>query len=414
MGIWMRAGKHCWPDWATYGCWRSSDGIAARCIFSRVCWRSSDSTTAHCILVESVTSPQCCFRISLGWHLHFTLREETIQHWKKYLTWMWTWVQAWKIQAEANDELERLLQSSPLLPESTWSSKALFSTLTSHWGWLYADVGLVILLQETCLEHHVRDWIIFSNPISPRGQSIIESKKPICFYCCLQMLETKFEMTFKAEMISLISSCCSVLACLLCQENSLCDDVLLLFVPMHFFFVHGFSKHLNWEEMVMILIWNHFSLADLWNTCWWWHNFCKFYSNKMKLCFVYMPGARCQVPGDVCNIPCQHAPTLWAMTFISLHVVFAATIVVNMCISSKSVNSCVTRIFVYALKDIIHTPYYPSIFIFWEWSKVYNKIFSALSIHVQYNSITYCTREEGGIPKNTTGWIVNHGLNHHH
>jgi hypothetical protein len=26
---------------------------------------------------------------------------------------------AWKIQAEANDELERLLQSSPLLPEST-------------------------------------------------------------------------------------------------------------------------------------------------------------------------------------------------------------------------------------------------------------------------------------------------------
>jgi hypothetical protein len=33
-------------------------------------------------LVESLTSPQCCFRISLGWHLHFTLREETIQHWK--------------------------------------------------------------------------------------------------------------------------------------------------------------------------------------------------------------------------------------------------------------------------------------------------------------------------------------------
>lgn len=31
-------------------------------------------------LVESVTSPQRCFRISLGWHLHFTLREETIQH----------------------------------------------------------------------------------------------------------------------------------------------------------------------------------------------------------------------------------------------------------------------------------------------------------------------------------------------
>lgn len=31
-------------------------------------------------LVESVTSPQHCFRISLGWHLHFTLREETIQH----------------------------------------------------------------------------------------------------------------------------------------------------------------------------------------------------------------------------------------------------------------------------------------------------------------------------------------------
>jgi hypothetical protein len=61
-----------------------------------------------------------------------------------------------------------------------------------------------------------------------------------------------------------------------------------------------------------------------------------------------------------------------------------------------------------------HTPYYPSIFIFWEWSKVYNKIFSALSIHVKYNSITYCTREEGGIPKNTKGWIVNHGLNHHH
>jgi hypothetical protein len=31
-------------------------------------------------LVESVTSLQQCFRISLGWHLHFTLREETIQH----------------------------------------------------------------------------------------------------------------------------------------------------------------------------------------------------------------------------------------------------------------------------------------------------------------------------------------------
>jgi hypothetical protein len=61
----------------------------------------------------------------------------------------------------------------------------------------------------------------------------------------------------------------------------------------------------------------------------------------------------CQVAGDVCNIPCQHAPTLWAMTFILWHVVFDVTIAVNMCISSYSVNSCVTRIFAHTLQDLI-------------------------------------------------------------
>jgi hypothetical protein len=60
--------------------------------------------------------------MALAFHIerrnHTTLKEKNIQQ-GKYLTWMRAWVQAWKIQAEANDELERLLQSSPLLPEST-------------------------------------------------------------------------------------------------------------------------------------------------------------------------------------------------------------------------------------------------------------------------------------------------------
>jgi len=76
------------------------------------------------------------------------------------------------------------------LSKTLFSSEVIFDKMDLPWK--APDVGLVILLQETCLEHHIRDWIIF---ISPWGQSIIESKKPICFYCCLQMLETKFEMT---------------------------------------------------------------------------------------------------------------------------------------------------------------------------------------------------------------------------
>ncbi len=83
MGIWMRAGKHCWPDWAPYGCWRSSDGIAAHCTFSRVCWRSSDSTTAHCnfgrIYDIAATLLQNFSGMALAFHIerrnHTTLKE---------------------------------------------------------------------------------------------------------------------------------------------------------------------------------------------------------------------------------------------------------------------------------------------------------------------------------------------------
>jgi hypothetical protein len=108
----------------------------------------------------------------------------------------------------------------------------------------------------------------------------------------------------------------------------------------------------------------------------------------------------CQVPGDVCNIPCQHAPTLWAMTFILWHLVFAATIAVNMCISSYSINSCVPRIFVYALQDIILLT-----------------ILLYLLHSLQHNvfCITYsCESHLYYLLYTRGGWIVNHGLNHHH
>jgi hypothetical protein len=113
----------------------------------------------------------------------------------------------------------------------------------------------------------------------------------------------------------------------------------------------------------------------------------------------------CRGPGDVCIISWQHAPTL--LTFISCHVLFAATIAANMCISSYSTNSCVTRIFVYAQHIILHTILISSS-CFTIGPKVYNKIFCSLSIPKHISNTRQCPREEGGIPK------MNHGLNNHH
>jgi hypothetical protein len=127
------------------------------------------------------------------------------------------------------------------LSKTLFSSEVIFDKINLPWK--APEVGIVILLQETCLEHHIRDRIIFSNPISPGGQSIIESKRPICFCCCLQMLETKFEMTQlskqrwfpSSHLILLLSfSFCAV------SSKFLVWQCTITLVPIHIFYCPWF------------------------------------------------------------------------------------------------------------------------------------------------------------------------------
>ncbi len=66
---------------------------------------------------------------------------------------------------------------------------------------------------------------------------------------------------------------------------------------------------------------------------------------------MFCAHARCQVMFAIfpANMP-QHFE-LWHLFL--WHVVFDVTIAVNMCISSYSVNSCVTRIFAHTLQELI-------------------------------------------------------------
>jgi len=113
-------------------------------------------------------------------------------------------------------------------------------------------------------------------------------------------------------------------------------------------------------------------------------NFCKIYSNKMKLCFVHMPGGRWCLQYSLPTCPNTLSYDIYFMT---------CGVWCNNC--CKHVHFKLFRKFI-CHKDLCtysagsHTPYYPSIFFI-----IYNQIFPALPVHVKRISITHCTEEEG-------------------
>jgi hypothetical protein len=97
------------------------------------------------------------------------------------------------------------------------------------------------------------------------------------------------------------------------------------------------------------------------------------------------------------------------MTFISCHVVFAATIAANMCISSCSINSCVTRIFVNAQYIILFIIFLSSS-LFTNGPRFTTKYFLHYLFMWTASLLLGSIWEEGGIPKKgklwTMDWII--------
>jgi hypothetical protein len=124
----------------------------------------------------------------------------------------------------------------------------------------------------------------------------------------------------------------------------------------------------------------------------------------MKLCFVNMPSARWCL---------QYFLTTCPNTFERWHLFHAMW-----CLLLQLLQTCAFQaipqihvwqgsLCMYAQHTILLIILLSSSF-FYHWSKVYNKIFCAFSIHKHISITRQGMREEGGIPK------MNHGLNNHH